>query len=96
MQFFSLLDKFISNDGLFFVCDEVIDKSKLLETETIKFLNSENITLNVVRNDKAIEKGLLTEADIKYTICNGNPQAEFEDCLNKDFYIEKIKDRFLK
>jgi hypothetical protein len=80
MQFFSLLDKFISNDGLFFVCDEVIDKSKLLETETIKFLNSENITLNVVRNDKAIEKGKI--------VCYSNYSTKFK-LVPDDFKIVK-------
>ena len=58
------------------------------------FVFLDNDDAGISAGDKAIEKGLLTEADIKYTICNGNPQAEFEDCLNKDFYIEKIKDRF--
>ena len=54
----------------------------------------DNDDAGISAGDKAIEKGLLTEADIKYTICNGNPQAEFEDCLNKDFYIEIIKEKF--
>lgn len=44
--------------------------------------------------DKAIEKGLITEADIKYTICNGSPKAEFEDCLNTDFYLDAIREQF--
>lgn len=58
------------------------------------FVFLDNDDAGISAGDKAIEKGLLTEADVKYTICNGNPQAEFEDCLNKDFYIEKIKDGF--
>ena len=56
------------------------------------FLDNDDAGVNA--GNKAIEKGLITEADIKYTICNGNPQAEFEDCLNKNFYIDKIKEKF--
>lgn len=44
--------------------------------------------------EKAIEKGLLSESDVKYSICNGNNTAEFEDCLKKDFYIEAIRNKF--
>lgn len=44
--------------------------------------------------EKAIEKGLLSESDVKYSICNGNNTSEFEDCLKRDFYIEAIKDKF--
>lgn len=44
--------------------------------------------------EKAIEKGLLSESDVKYSICNGNNTTEFEDCLKKDFYIEAIRNKF--
>ncbi len=44
--------------------------------------------------EKAIEKGLLSESDVKYSICNGNNTSEFEDCLKKDFYIEAIRNKF--
>lgn len=44
--------------------------------------------------EKAIEKGLLSESEVKYSICNGNNTAEFEDCLKKDFYIEAIRNKF--
>lgn len=44
--------------------------------------------------EKAIEKGLQSESDVKYSICNGNNTAEFEDCLKKDFYIEAIRNKF--
>lgn len=44
--------------------------------------------------EKAIEKGSLSESDVKYSICNGNNTAEFEDCLKKDFYIEAIRNKF--
>lgn len=58
------------------------------------FVFLDNDSAGVNAGDKAIEKGLLTEAEIKYTICNGSPQAEFEDCLNRNFYIDKIKENF--
>ena len=43
---------------------------------------------------KALEKKLLTEADIKYSVCNGSPEAELEDCFNPDFYIQPIQAAF--
>lgn len=58
------------------------------------FVYLDNDIEGVNAGEKAIEKGLITEADIKYTICNGNPQAEFEDCLKREFYVEKIKNSF--
>lgn len=44
--------------------------------------------------DKAKEKGLLRESEVKFTICNGSPEAEFEDCLNPQAYSEAIKQKF--
>jgi AAA15 family ATPase/GTPase/5S rRNA maturation endonuclease (ribonuclease M5) len=44
--------------------------------------------------NKAKERGLLCDADVKYSICNGSPQAEFEDCLNKDCYKDAIQEIF--
>lgn len=29
-----------------------------------------------------------------FTICNGSPEAEIEDCLNKDFYSDFLKQEF--
>lgn len=43
---------------------------------------------------KALDKNLLKNSEIKYTICNGSPEAEFEDCLNPNFYAEVIKNEF--
>lgn len=40
--------------------------------------------------DKAIETGFLKDSEVKFTICNGSPEAEFEDCLNKKFYQSLI------
>lgn len=44
--------------------------------------------------DKAIKKGILNYSEIKYTICNGCPEAEFEDCLNPKVYSDIIKSTF--
>lgn len=43
---------------------------------------------------KAMERGLLFDSDVKYSICNGSPQAEFEDCLNADCYKDTIQEKF--
>lgn len=43
---------------------------------------------------KAIDRNLLKISEIKYTICNGSPESEFEDCLKPNFYTEIIKDEF--
>lgn len=44
--------------------------------------------------DKAKSRGVLKESEIKFTICNGSPEAEFEDCLNPKIYAEAIKQEF--
>lgn len=44
--------------------------------------------------EKAISKGLLTEADYKLTVCNGSPVAEFEDCLRKEIYEQELVKKF--
>jgi len=44
--------------------------------------------------EKAIANGYITEADIKYCICNGQTQAEFEDCLNSSIYSTPIQEAF--
>lgn len=43
---------------------------------------------------KAIEKNLIRDSDIRYTICNGSPESEIEDCINPTVYIQCIKDQF--
>lgn len=58
------------------------------------FVFLDNDDAGISAGNKAIEKGLLTLADVKYTICNGSPKAEFEDCLKRDFYLEHIKQKF--
>lgn len=44
--------------------------------------------------DKAINKGVLHQKEVKFTICNGCPEAEFEDCLNPKLYLAAIQDGF--
>lgn len=44
--------------------------------------------------NKALENNLANESQIKHTICNGSPEAELEDCLNKEFYKQAILDNF--
>lgn len=44
--------------------------------------------------NKAIANGLLKVSEVKYTICNGSPEAEFEDCLKKQVYETVISDEF--
>lgn len=44
--------------------------------------------------ETAENQGLLTTRNITYTICNGSPNAEFEDCLNKAAYEQSIFSEF--
>lgn len=39
-------------------------------------------------------QGLLNTRNTTYTICNGSPNAEFEDCLEKTAYAEAILSEF--
>jgi putative ATP-dependent endonuclease of OLD family len=41
---------------------------------------------------KANKEGLLSVGNTLYTICNGMPESEFEDCLNPDAYKDAIVD----
>lgn len=43
---------------------------------------------------KAISDGVVKENEIKFTICNGSPEAEFEDCLNPEIYATQIRSEF--
>lgn len=42
----------------------------------------------------AEEQGLLNVRTVTYTMCNGSPNAEFEDCLDKSSYKEAIFNEF--
>ena len=44
--------------------------------------------------DKAKEKGLLKDNQFRYTICNGLPEAEFEDCIKPAVYADALKAEF--
>lgn len=44
--------------------------------------------------DRAIRNNLITEANIKYTLCPGSVEAEFEDCLQSKLYERAIIDKF--
>ena len=40
------------------------------------------------------EQGLLTVRNTTYTMCNGSPNAEFEDCLEKTAYADAVFQEF--
>lgn len=44
--------------------------------------------------DEAERQGLLSVRNITYTMCNGSPNAEIEDCYCKDIYQNVIFDEF--
>lgn len=44
--------------------------------------------------EDAETQGLLSIRDVTYTICNGSPEAEIEDCYAKDSYADKIQEEF--
>lgn len=44
--------------------------------------------------EDAERQGLLSVRNVTYTICNGSPNAEIEDCYSKDVYKEVILDEF--
>ena len=44
--------------------------------------------------EKAMNKGVILENQVKYTICNGSPESEFEDCLQPSIYKDIIFDKF--
>jgi len=43
---------------------------------------------------KAEAVGLITAADINYTMCEGKPESEFEDLLDKNIYEEYLKNHY--
>ncbi len=44
--------------------------------------------------ETAENDGLLTLRDLTYTMCNGSPNAELEDCYDKDFYKSILLEEF--
>lgn len=43
---------------------------------------------------RAKERGLLDDARLRQTNCQGSPEAEFEDCLNPDIYVKDVEDKY--
>ena len=43
---------------------------------------------------KAEKLGLITDSNRKFTMCNGSPEAEFEDALNPEIYKSEILKQF--
>lgn len=44
--------------------------------------------------DKAKKNGVIKDSEVRFTICNGLPEAEFEDCLKVNVYADVIKEEF--
>ncbi len=44
--------------------------------------------------DIAEKANLIKMKDVNFTICNGMPQAEFEDCLNESLYKDEILQKY--
>lgn len=44
--------------------------------------------------EKAKKIGLLTEANVKFCTCDGQPESEFEDCLEISIYKGQILDKY--
>ena len=43
---------------------------------------------------KALDKGVIQEEDIRQTFCNGSSEAEFEDCISQKLYAEAIREKY--
>ncbi|MBR6778714.1 MAG: AAA family ATPase [Clostridia bacterium] len=44
--------------------------------------------------DKASKEGLISPSEVKFTICNGIPEAEFEDCIKTSSYENLLFNKF--
>jgi len=44
--------------------------------------------------EKAKKNGLIKDSQVKLTICNGSPEAEFEDCIRPEIYTKAIEDEY--
>ena len=44
--------------------------------------------------DKAKENGVIKDSEIRFTICNGSPEAEFEDCIKVNVYLDAVQQEF--
>jgi predicted ATP-dependent endonuclease of OLD family len=44
--------------------------------------------------EKAKKNSLIKDSQVKLTICNGSPEAEFEDCIRPEIYTQAIEDEY--
>ncbi|MBE6094656.1 MAG: hypothetical protein E7199_04175 [Schwartzia succinivorans] len=44
--------------------------------------------------EKAQKSALLTDTEVKFTICNGQKEAEFEDCIKKEVYRNDLEKKY--
>ena len=44
--------------------------------------------------EKARDHGVIDESQVRFTICNGSPEAELEDCLKTCVYADAIVKNF--
>jgi hypothetical protein len=54
----------------------------------------DNDKSGVEAGEKAEKSGLISLRDITYTVCNGSPEAELEDCYKKEAYSQIITEKF--
>ena len=40
--------------------------------------------------EKAVKAKAVSDKIVKFTICNGSPESEFEDCIKTNIYAEKM------
>ena len=44
--------------------------------------------------EKAVKAKAVSDKIVKFTICNGSPESEFEDCIKTNIYAEKILEEY--
>ena len=44
--------------------------------------------------EKAKKNCLIKDSQVKLTICNGSPEAEFEDCVRPEIYTDAIENEY--
>ena len=54
----------------------------------------DNDTAGIEAAEKAISQGLLTLAQTRYTICQGSPEAELEDCIKPLIYKNAVLEKY--
>lgn len=56
------------------------------------FVDHDEAGRNAVNTAK--ENKLLTDSQVKYSICGGSPDSEFEDAINPNVYVKSIQERY--